>query len=470
MLNREGLRPIDDAAKSYTAHAPSGNFLGAADKYGNIFALKAIEHPVQPVQSWSRWLGSLRVQLFLCLVVGVFTPILVYARGDLSLLSDNSAIRNSAIAATIATIVGVASARKFGSFPGIVRASYVFPSLAISYGIALAIILFGRADYSGVLLSGTFVVALMTRFAIGALEPRADANRYYLVPGGDIERIRNELEAVCAILVEPLLPNDPSAIIVADLHHDHAPEWERAFAIAALNGIGVYHYKQVWEARTGKVRIEHLSENSLGSLIPSNSYAKVKRLKDIGLTLVALPILFVPLLVTAILIRLDSPGPVFFRQERIGYRGRAFSVLKFRTMRVAAPVSDAIDLVQDAITKDEDHRITRIGRFLRQTRIDELPQLYNILRGEMSWIGPRPEARPLSEWYEREIPFYVYRHIVRPGITGWAQVNQGHVAGISEVHDKLRFDFYYIKNFSMWIDMVILFKTALVVVRGFGAK
>ena len=240
--------------------------------------------------------------------------------------------------------------------------------------------------------------------------------------------------------------------------------------MAALNGIGVYHYKQVWEAKTGKVRIEHLSENSLGSLIPSNSYAKMKRLLDILLTLAVLPVLLPPLVVVAFLIRFDSPGPVFFRQERIGHRGRSFHVLKFRTMRMAEPQATHEGRLDAAITKDDDQRITRLGRFLRKTRIDELPQIWNILRSEMSWIGPRPEARPLSEWYEREIPFYSYRHIVRPGITGWAQVNQGHVAGISEVHDKLRFDFYYIKNFSMWIDLIILFKTVMVVIRGSGAK
>ncbi|ALC12118.1 putative colanic acid biosysnthesis UDP-glucose lipid carrier transferase [Sphingopyxis sp. 113P3] len=188
------------------------------------------------------------------------------------------------------------------------------------------------------------------------------------------------------------------------------------------------------------------------------------------LSIAILPFLIVPLAITALAIRIDSPGSIFFRQERIGYRGRPFHVLKFRTMAEKKSRSGDVDLVNDAITKDDDVRITRLGRFLRQTRIDELPQIYNILRGDMSWIGPRPEARPLSEWYEKEIPFYSYRHIVRPGITGWAQVNQGHVAGISEVHDKLRFDFYYIKNFSMWLDLVILFKTVLVVIRGSGAK
>ncbi|QXF11822.1 MULTISPECIES: exopolysaccharide biosynthesis polyprenyl glycosylphosphotransferase [Sphingopyxis] len=432
--------------------------------------LGADQHLVRPARMWPRWFGSLRLQLFLCCVFGVFVPVMTYIGGDLSIISSNGPIAISVVTATITTIVGVVATRKFGSFPGSFSISYVFPALASSYAIALAIILLMRAPYSGMLLSVTFVCVLTTRFAIGAVEPRRDTNRYYLVPGGDIERIRSELEADCIILKESVLPEDPSAVIVADLHHDHLAEWERAFAVAALKGIAIYHYKQVWEARTGKVRIEHLSENSLGSLMPSNSYAKIKRLIDIALTLAVLPILLLPLLLTGLLIRLDSPGPMFFRQERIGYRGQAFSVLKFRTMRVAQPVSTNDDGVQEAITKDQDERITRIGRFLRKTRIDELPQLFNILRGEMSWIGPRPEARPLSEWYEREIPFFVYRHIVRPGITGWAQVNQGHVVGISDVHDKLRFDFFYIKNFSMWLDILILFKTVVVIVKGYGAK
>jgi lipopolysaccharide/colanic/teichoic acid biosynthesis glycosyltransferase len=122
------------------------------------------------------------------------------------------------------------------------------------------------------------------------------------------------------------------------------------------------------------------------------------------------------------------------------------------------------------MTGADDPRITRLGRFLRQARIDELPQIYNILRGHMSWIGPRPEALELSRWYEQEIPFYAYRHIVRPGITGWAQVNQGHVTSLTDIDAKLQYDFYYIKNFSYWLDFVILARTAMVVFTGHGAK
>src|SRR5690606_35231499 len=126
--------------------------------------------------------------------------------------------------------------------------------------------------------------------------------------------------------------------------------------------------------------------------------------------------------------------------------------------------------VAAAITRDDDRRIPRVGRFLRKSRLDELPQLINVLKGEMSWIGPRPEALVLSQWYEREIPFYPYRHVVRPGISGWAQVHQGHVADVEDVTDKLHFDFYYIKHFSLWIDLIIVGRTIKTMLTGFGAR
>ena len=123
-----------------------------------------------------------------------------------------------------------------------------------------------------------------------------------------------------------------------------------------------------------------------------------------------------------------------------------------------------------AITTPGDARITRLGSFLRRSRLDELPQIWNILTGQMSWIGPRPEAEVLSIWYTGEIPFYRYRHVVKPGISGWAQVNQGHVALVDEVHEKLQYDFFYIKYFSPWLDLLILFKTLRTMASGFGAR
>jgi lipopolysaccharide/colanic/teichoic acid biosynthesis glycosyltransferase len=179
-----------------------------------------------------------------------------------------------------------------------------------------------------------------------------------------------------------------------------------------------------------------------------------------------LPFLMPVMLAAALAIRMEGGGPVFFRQSRVGHGGHTFNMVKFRTM-----LND-IGTLEDrkaAMTGDQDPRITRVGGFLRRTRIDELPQI-NILRAEMSWIGPRPEAAILSHWYAGEIPFYRYRHVVKPGISGWAQVNQGHVAEVDEVHQKLQYDFYYIKYFSPWLDLLILFKTMKTMLSGFGAR
>ena len=143
---------------------------------------------------------------------------------------------------------------------------------------------------------------------------------------------------------------------------------------------------------------------------------------------------------------------------------------KFRTMYAAGETRDAEALLQSAMTKDGDARITRFGRILRRTRLDELPQLFNILRGDMSLIGPRPEAVALSEWYETQIPFYHYRHIIKPGLTGWAQVNQGHVTDVNDVREKLNLDFYYVKNYSIWLDILIALRTIAIVFTGTGAR
>jgi len=129
------------------------------------------------------------------------------------------------------------------------------------------------------------------------------------------------------------------------------------------------------------------------------------------------------------------------------------------------------DISRDAaITTSQDRRVTRLGRWLRKSRIDELPQIWNIMRGEMGWIGPRPEARVLSEWYEQEIPFYRYRHVVPPGVTGWAQVRQGHIADIDGVRQKLAYDFYYIRHFSFWLDFTIALLTLRTMITGYGHR
>jgi exopolysaccharide biosynthesis polyprenyl glycosylphosphotransferase len=255
--------------------------------------------------------------------------------------------------------------------------------------------------------------------------------------------------------------------IVVDMKADLSPEWERFIADRALDGTPVYDSKQVFESLSGRVQVEHLSENTFAALTPNSIYASGKRHIDFLLAVAATALVGPLLVLVGIAIRLESRGPALFRQKRIGYRGREFTVYKLRTMRVS---ESGLETLDSQITKDRDPRITSLGRFLRKTRMDELPQIINILRGEMSWIGPRPEAVKLSAWYESKIPFYRYRHMVRPGITGWAQVSQGHVTTLDDADLKLQYDFFYVKNFSLWLDILVLLRTIRVVFTGSGAR
>lgn len=359
--------------------------------------------------------------------------------------------------------------RRMTLFPGTNAFGYILPAFCATFGVAAAMMLLLRLNYSGLMLFTGFVASTSYVFCLQYAGHLMAVRRFYVVPFGNMDVIRAAPEHQWILLEDAEVPHDPQAMLVADLRADHPPEWERMIAHAAISGVPVYHTKQLSESLTGKVEIEHMSENSFGSLMPNLAYRKIKRLVDLVGCLILLPVLILPCAVIAIMIKLDSSGAVLFRQQRVGYAGRPFNVLKFRTMREVLS-ADQADARRDAITQADDVRITRVGRWLRRSRLDELPQFLNVLRGEMSLVGPRPEAVPLSSWYTERLPFYVYRHIVRPGITGWAQVNQGHVADLGDVHIKLHYDFFYIKNFSAWLDLLIALRTTVIMLTGFGSK
>jgi lipopolysaccharide/colanic/teichoic acid biosynthesis glycosyltransferase len=421
-------------------------------------------HSVTP----RRFLGRLRFQLLLGSLVTVVIPPLAFYRSEIDDVWLQPHMVSTGIGTLVAFLVAIYLFRRVVSFPGVGIVGHVFPAVTAGYGLVLTIYLGLRLDYSRPLLAISFAAAILFLFSVSTYLRNRKGQRFYVVPSASTTDIPTIPHLEWIMLGEPVLPGDPELVLIADLRADLGDEWERLIAQAAVAGHPVYHIKQVQESLTGRVEIEHLSENSFGSLIPNLSYRKVKRALDLVTGLVALPLLAIPFLIVAIVIKLESPGPVFFRQKRRGYRGELFEVVKFRTMAHGAAVSDGG--FDHAITRDGDSRVTRAGRFLRRTRIDELPQVWNIIKGEMSWIGPRPEALELSEWYSAELPFYVYRHVVRPGISGWAQVHQGHVAELNEVYEKLHYDFYYIKNFSAWLDLLILGKTVATVFSGFGAK
>jgi len=223
-----------------------------------------------------------------------------------------------------------------------------------------------------------------------------------------------------------------------------------------------------YERLTGKILIDDLKPSWLifsDGFRASRATRFVKRMLDLSLSLLGV-VLSAPLMaLTAIAIRLDSAGPIVYSQARIGENGRVFNVYKFRSMR-----ADAERGGTPIWARDKDERVTRVGRFIRTTRLDELPQFWNVLRGDMSFVGPRPERPFFVEQLSRQIPFYVQRHAVKPGLTGWAQVKYQYGSSVEDAMEKLRYDLYYIKHLSIVFDLTIVLDTVKVILFGKGAK
>lgn len=235
-----------------------------------------------------------------------------------------------------------------------------------------------------------------------------------------------------------------------------------------LNGVEIIDALSFYEETTGKLLIENIQPSWF---LYSDGFRVTpflrfyKRAFDIFLSLVGI-LLVLPLWpLVAILVKFDSPGPVFFRQTRVGEREKNFTVYKFRTMRQdAEKETGAVWATQD------DPRVTKIGKLLRKSRIDELPQLYNVLMGDMSFVGPRPERPEFVDRLNRKIPYYSKRHFMKPGVTGWAQVCYPYGASDEDALEKLRYDLYYIKNYSLWLDFLIILETVKVVAFGRGGR
>jgi sugar transferase (PEP-CTERM system associated) len=234
-----------------------------------------------------------------------------------------------------------------------------------------------------------------------------------------------------------------------------------------LRGITVEEDTQLLERLNGKIQLEGLRPSSFlyseGFRVKA-SQQFTRRVASmlaaaIGLTLAA-P--FLPLIM--LLVRMSSPGPIFFKQIRVGEGGRQFTVYKFRTMNQNAEAAGA------KWASKNDPRVTRTGLFMRKTRIDELPQLWNVLRGDMGFVGPRPERPEFVPWLVEQLPFYDLRHIIRPGLTGWAQVRYGYGATLDEAREKLAFDLYYVKHASLGFDLLIMFETIKIILHRKGAQ
>jgi sugar transferase (PEP-CTERM system associated) len=238
---------------------------------------------------------------------------------------------------------------------------------------------------------------------------------------------------------------------------------------ARMERVAITSYLCFWERETRRVNLMALDPSWLiyadGFHFVSATSAVLKRGLDIVASLMLLVLTLPTLVLAALAIKLGSPGPILYRQDRVGRAGQIFRICKFRTMRV-----DAESVAGPQWATLGDPRVTWIGRFLRRMRIDELPQILNVLKGEMSFVGPRPERPSFVQSLAVEIPFYAERHRVRPGITGWAQINYPYGASIEDAAAKLSYDLYYIKNFSFLFDLLIILSTAKAVFFNGGGR
>jgi sugar transferase (PEP-CTERM system associated) len=235
-----------------------------------------------------------------------------------------------------------------------------------------------------------------------------------------------------------------------------------------LAGVKVEEATSWLEKITGRIEVEQLYPSWLifaEGFRFSSVFRLVRRFVNFIVALFGL-IISLPLLPFVVLaVKLDSFGPVLYRQQRVGRGGRIFYCYKFRTMRVDAEADTGATWATD-----DDPRITRVGKFLRVSRLDEIPQLWCVLKGDMHFVGPRPERPEFVEWLSREIPYYGVRHVVRPGITGWAQVQYKYGNTLADAREKLQYDLFYIKNASLGLDLVIMFQTIKIVLLGRGAQ
>jgi lipopolysaccharide/colanic/teichoic acid biosynthesis glycosyltransferase len=355
-------------------------------------------------------------------------------------------------------------------YPGIRRSYTILPAGLAGHGVIVGWFIFTRFPYDRVALFAGFLLHVAWLYFLYINQDRKVTTEIAVVPTGETKRLFNISGVRWIELEDPILSDMKFYdAIVADFS-DLPDRWESFLAEAALAGRVVYQHKQLQESITGRVQLERLSENSFGALVPLRAYFYLKAAADFLFAVLILPIALPVMILAAIAIYSEDGRPVLFKQSRLGHAGRPFVAYKFRTMRPSAIGSNHDEIRQALATDPDDPRITRVGATLRRYRIDELPQMFNILKGEMSWIGPRPEPELLSEWFTSQIPFYRYRHVVKPGISGWAQVNQGYVSGVEGINQKLEYDFYYIKNFSPWLDTLILFRTLATLLSGFGAR
>jgi sugar transferase (PEP-CTERM system associated) len=383
--------------------------------------------------------------------------------------------RDTAIRVLVATVVGI-------SAPGVAfspfepwrfpRQMFVFQmviTVALTLGWRALYFLFAsrsRAVSHKVILFGA-ANAGRARRVLDEYAPESDIIGYVGEEGADPEEAGPCLgpaDHIFAVIDK----HRPTKIIVLDTFYLE-PDIAHGLFLAKLQGLNVIDMRGLYERMAARVPIDLIADDWLlledgFNLNVNNTMRRLKRFFDIGFALTLLICTLPLLLLAAIAVRLDSPGPILYRQKRVGLHGKLFTVYKIRSMRMDAEAKGAV------WADKQDPRVTRVGRFLRKTRIDELPQLINVLKGEMSVVGPRPERPEFVSELAEKLPYYNVRHTVKPGITGWAQVSYPYGASLEDSRYKLEYDLFYIKHLSTLLEAKILLRTIGVILFPKGAR
>ena len=353
--------------------------------------------------------------------------------------------------------------------------------MAASYLQSFFIIATGRAVFFEIVDSSTFKTRILV-YGAGETASHIDAKLrrkadrrgfdivgYILLPGQTCEVAKSSLVACNKPLATLVRETEVDEIVVAtsDINAKISVD---ELVNCKLSGIGVVDILSFFEREAGQIRVDILEPTWLvtsDGFHQSNIQNSIKKVFDITASLVILTITAPFLILTAIAIWLEGGGksPIFYCQQRVGKQGLQFKVYKFRSMR-----DDAENPGEAVWATKTDDRVTRVGAIIRKTRLDEFPQILNVLNGTMSFVGPRPERPQFVEELEKEIPYYDVRHMVKPGVTGWAQLLYPYGSSIGDSYQKQLFDMYYVKNHTIFLDCLILLQTVEVVLFGKGAR
>jgi lipopolysaccharide/colanic/teichoic acid biosynthesis glycosyltransferase len=344
------------------------------------------------------------------------------------------------------------------------RVAAVMLTALMVHGVALGAIVFLPLNYDR--LSQLVFLLCSVVFGLGFVyvSARMRRQRIAIAPNAADPETIDRLIADGVEVARPDMSFRGVEILVVDMAAPPTKEWAAAHARAALCQTEIRHIATHLEIRQGRVSLDDFHLEQASGRVGNRVYDAVKRMLDIMLVLIAAPIAVTIVLIAAVAILVTMGRPIFFVQPRVGRGGRLFNMIKLRTMSNApmptGPLKEA----------EGQHRITALGLPLRRHRIDELPQLWNVLTGDMSLIGPRPEWFKLADSFQRDLPVYAYRHLVRPGITGWAQVNFGYAADLAQTRTKISYDLYYVKHLSFWLDLQIMLRTVLTLIKAEGAR